>query len=844
MATKYTPVKRKTSGNGGAGKYNPNHKPEKMSLEEWQRALRIQVAKKENLRVSAMDNVKEGYFRVINPKSGRSYSVVYRGNFSSWNYCSCPDFRTNRLGTCKHIEAVALAHNGKYARKTYNLPLRSTVYLDYKGERAVRLRAGGENELQIRKIASGYFDSRMRLRDDKYDDFEDFLNQAKTIDPAIKCMDDAMAFILERRERTQRNRIADSHPRMCDGLLKVNLYPYQQKGVEFAFRSGRTLIADDMGLGKTIQAIGTAVLLKKYGFVDDVWIVCPTSLKYQWKSEIEKFCNESVEVIEGNLFKRNQDLCAESSFFKIISYHSISNNIKHGLRRMPSLVIYDEVQRLKNWDTKMAKAMRDLSSDYVIALSGTPLENRLSELYSVMQLVDQYALGPYWRFVDETTDTDATGRVIGYRNLHKVKEMMKPVLVRRLKKEVHLQMPSRTDKNLFVPVTKEQQALHDDCSWQVGILLSRWKKLGFLPEKDRRRLLMLLSMMRMAADSTFILDQKTRHDTKIEEACQIVSDIIESGDEKVVIFSQWERMQRIMAQELAQHGIESKVLNGSVPSEQRGKLIREFMTDPDCRVFLSTDAGSTGLNLQAASIIINLDLPWNPAVLEQRIARVYRLGQQRSVSVINMVSKNTIEERMLDTLAFKSGLFEGVFDGGEDSIVLNGKKFDQFAELIADVQEQADEEPAPAIDDNEAPSATDAMSQAEEEEYEEISDQDDYIERDVASDTADDKKQSADESPAGESSAETPSAEEHIQHTAHSSAEATQDSTALLSKGMEFLGGLAKVLASSESRKKFVDDIVKEDPHTGQKSISIPVGSKETVENVLGMIANIFSALK
>lgn len=355
---------------------------------------------------------------------------------------------------------------------------------------------------------------------------------------------------------------------------------------------------------------------------------------------------------------------------------------------------------------------------------------------------------------------------------------------------------------------------------------------------------MLLSMMRMAADSTFILDQKTRHDTKIEEACQIVSDIIESGDEKVVFFSQWERMQRIMAQELAQHGIESKVLNGSVPSEKRGKLINEFMTDPDCRVFLSTDAGSTGLNLQAASIIINLDLPWNPAVLEQRIARVYRLGQQRSVSVINMVSKNTIEERMLDTLAFKSGLFEGVFDGGEDSIVLNGKKFDQFAELIADVQEQADEEPAPAIDDNEAPSATDAMSQAEEEEYEEISDQDDYIERDVASDTADDKKQSADESPAGESSAETPSAEEHIQHTAHSSAEATQDSTALLSKGMEFLGGLAKVLASSESRKKFVDDIVKEDPHTGQKSISIPVGSKETVENVLGMIANIFSALK
>lgn len=278
---------------------------------------RIQVAKKENLGVFPMDNVNEGYFRVVNPKSGKSYSVVSRGNFSSWNYCSCPDFRTNRLGTCKHIEAVALAANGRYARKKYYLPVRSTVYLDYKGERTIRLRAGGVNESKIREIASRYFDSQMRLRTDKYEDFEKFLDEAMSVDPAIKCMDDAMSFILEKRERIRRNLIADSNSNLCDGLLKVNLYPYQKQGVEFAFRSGRTLIADDMGLGKTIQAIGTAVLLKKYGFVDDVWILCPTSLKYQWKSEIEKFCDESAEVIEGNLIKRNQDLCAESSFFKI-----------------------------------------------------------------------------------------------------------------------------------------------------------------------------------------------------------------------------------------------------------------------------------------------------------------------------------------------------------------------------------------------------------------------------------------------------------------------------------------------------------------------------------------------
>lgn len=841
MAKKYVSGKTKKSDRSNT-KYNPNHRPENMSLEEWQKALRIQVAKKENLSIVPAKNVDEGYFMVSNPKSGKSYSVVYRGDASSWNYCSCPDFHTNRLGTCKHIEAVALAKNGKYSRKAYRLPDRSTVYLDYKGERVVRLRAGGEKASLIRKISGRYFDKDMRLRDDKFGEFEQFLAEAREIDSEIRCMDDAMSFILEKREHIERNRIADANKNLCEDLLKVNLYPYQKDGVEFAFRSGRALIADDMGLGKTVQAIGAAVLLKKYGFVEDVWIICPTSLKYQWKSEIEKFCDETVQVIEGNLLKRNQELCADGSFFKIVSYQSVSNNIRHGLKKMPSLIIYDEVQRLKNWDTKMSKTMRDLVSDYVIALSGTPLENRLSELYSVMQLVDQFVLGPYWQFVNETTDTDESGRVIGYKNLHKVKEYMKPVLVRRLKRDVRLQMPSRTDKTLFVPMTKEQMAIHDDCNWHVGILLARWKKLGFLPEKDRKRLMLLLSMMRMVADSTFILDQKTRHDTKIEEVCQIVADLIESGDEKVVIFSQWERMQRIMAQALEKLDINLKVLNGSVPSEKRGKLINEFMTDSDCRVFLSTDAGSTGLNLQAASIIINLDLPWNPAVLEQRIARVYRLGQQRSVEVINMVSKNTIEERMIDTLAFKTGLFEGVFDGGEESIVLNGKKFDRFAELIEDNIEPVEEN---SISEETAAEENtfdeqELESEIEEEDYEEISDQDDY------SGTVDDvdNRNPLEDSAVNDRQEEGGSPKKGERQERDDKPEAGDNSVALLSKGVEFLGDLAKAMQSPGSRKAFVDSIVKEDPDTGRQTISIPVGSKETVENILGMVANLFTALK
>lgn len=796
-------------------KLNPHRKPDSMSVEEWQVALRRQAAIKEELRVRPVDYAKEGYFTVINPGNGRRYTVVYRGPGSSWNYCSCPDFKTSRLGTCKHLEAVEMASAGKYVRKRYALPDRSTIYLDYKSGRRIRIRLGGERREQLAQLASGWFDRNNTLYEHCYGNFGEFMAKAVEIDPYTKCFDDALEFIIRRREDARRAKLADENPDMPEGLLKVRLYPYQEEGAKFAFRRGRCVIADEMGLGKTVQAIAGAMLLKKYGFVRSVWIVCPTSLKYQWKNEITKFTGDEALVVRGGASERAAQLAADTPFFKIISYQSLVNTLKYGVREMPDMVVYDEVQRLKNWDTKMAKAMRTLKSDYVVALSGTPLENRLSELYSVMQLVDQFALGPYWQFMEQTTSTDETGKVTGYKNLNKVGETVKSLLIRRTKKSVRLQMPSRIDKNLFVPITKEQLAIHNDCKWNVGILMSRWRRLGFLPEKDRLRLMTLLSTMRMVCDSTFVLDQKTRHDTKVEEVLNIVGDVIDSGDEKIVIFSQWERMQRVVASELQVKGIGFRFLHGGVPSDKRGELISDFMTDPKCRVFLSTDAGSTGLNLQAASIVINLDLPWNPAVLEQRIARVYRLGQNRQVQVINMVAVDTIEQNMLGTLAFKTDLFEGVLDGGEDAVVLNDKKFERIAELV---------DTHLPLDENEEETIVDTQEEVRSEEIAE-----EY--EDIESDTVDDTN-----------------APEQMQtgYDAVSSDKVGEDGVEkeLVAKGMEFLGGLAKALSSKESRERLVDSLVKEDPETGKTTLSIPVENKETVGNIVEMMAGFLKGLR
>ena len=225
----------------------------------------------------------------------------------------------------------------------------------------------------------------------------------------------------------------------------------------------------------------------------------------------------------------------------------------------------------------------------------------------------------------------------------------------------------------------------------VAQLVNKWQRYRFLSEKDRKRLLLQLSRMRMVCDSTYVLDLKTRFDTKVGEAVQLIRAMTESNDDKAVIFSQWERMTHLIAQELDNAGIRYEYLCGSVPVSRRGEMTERFMRDPDVRVFLSTDAGATGLNLQCASTIINLDLPWNPAMLEQRIARIQRTGQRRNIQVINFVAAGTIEERMLTTLKFKQDLFSGIMDGGEDSITLDDAQLSRIADSISLVMSTPEE---------------------------------------------------------------------------------------------------------------------------------------------------------
>lgn len=401
-------------------KMNNVVKPQSLSLEEWQVALRQQQAEKEVFAISQVDEEYcPGEYKIGNAITRNEYKVVYRGRNSMWNYCSCMDFKTSQLGTCKHLEAVKLWVKKKKKKVNREQPSYSSVYIDYKGPRSVKIRFGETCNDIFKRLAKDYFDGDGVLREEAYDKFDIFLHAAKAIDENFRCYGDALDFIISKREKSRRLQLVESKysDETLDSLLKARLYPYQKEGIRFAVKAGKAIIADEMGLGKTIQAIAASEIYLREGMADNVLVVCPTSLKYQWKKEIEKFTGgdmtevmdehsgqivpvPKVIVIEGSPFKR-QRMYMSSTPYKIVSYNTVCNDIREMGRLSVGVLVMDEIQRLKNWDTQISRAARKIDSDYAVLLSGTPLENKLEELYANMELVDQFCLGPYYKFKEE-----------------------------------------------------------------------------------------------------------------------------------------------------------------------------------------------------------------------------------------------------------------------------------------------------------------------------------------------------------------------------------------------------------------------------------------------------------
>ena len=317
-------------------------------------------------------------------------------------------------------------------------------------------------------------------------------------------------------------------------------------------------------------------------------------------------------------------------------------------------------------------------------LTGTPLENRLEDLYSLMQVVDPHVLGPLWRYLADFHVTDERGKVLGYRNLTELRRRLRAVMLRRDRTLVRDQLPERIISRLDCAMDPRQQALHDDGVTAAANLAQILKRRPLTPG-EQNRMMAALQRARMACDAAGLVDKETLGSPKLEELENLLHDLCRMSGLKAVVFSQWAQMTEMVEQVCRRMELGSVRLHGGVATANRGALMDRFRDDDAVQVFISTDAGGVGLNLQNASVLINLDIPWNPAVLDQRIGRVHRLGQRERVQVLLLVAPESYEERVLQLVQGKRQLFDNVVDpeAGEDVVGISKRLAEVLAEDLA-----------------------------------------------------------------------------------------------------------------------------------------------------------------
>ena len=496
------------------------------------------------------------------------------------------------------------------------------------------------------------------------------------------------------------------------------------------------------GLGKTIQGISWGNVLLSNKLAKKLMVICPSSLKYQWQREWYKTTGTEPVIVDGHPSQRKEIYRLHKKVF-ILNYELVLRDLDL-LREMNlDAIILDEAQRIKNFATQTARNVKQLTPPFRLILTGTPFENRLMELTSLLDWIDSNAMGPYWRLNSEISHhkIDSEGeKVTGVRNLDLIRKRIFPHFLRRTREKILDQLPKRVDSPVVLPITESQLDVHSELKHEVAMLMKKAEGRPLTP-KEHLRLMALLTQMRIVSNGmalynyddqwselklTSAVKYLSKIDSpKLEEFRNIIISLLEQKGVKIVIFSQWVRM-LILAHWAIQDQLgdetEAVFFTGRQSKKQRVENICRFHDDPDVRIFFATDAGGVGINLQkAANICINLDLPWNPAVMEQRIARIHRLGQGHPVQIYNLITENSIESRIFNLIEQKRQVFKGLFDSPTNEIIFDKSKsfFSQIKKIVGDVDDKIEDSVKEPIleetvwDDNDLDESFEEKSQSE-----------------------------------------------------------------------------------------------------------------------------------
>ncbi len=739
---------------------------------------RHERAEKEDYRLAISDNIYG--FHKLRTQSGITYEITIRDFKNEEGYCSCPDFQTNKLGTCKHL-IYAIAEIKKKQPVSELIGKQQypflEIYCDPHADYQISYFYQRELSPSLKELLDQYFGEKTHIYPADYGQFMRFISEAQNY-KEILIRPEVTDKIDKYFERQLLNNLSkDVVPDFSK--IKAKLFDYQKEGVFFnLFKSG-AIIADEMGLGKTLQAITTAVLKKDIYDLQRTLIICPASLKAQWKKEIERFSSEKAEIIEGNRSQRRQQYAKNEAYFLIANYEAVMRDVTIIRNQPPDMIILDEAQRIKNYDTKTSHAVKSIPKKHALVITGTPLENRLLDLYSIMNFIDPELLAPQWAFSMQYClfDKSKKNRITGYYNLQHLKKRLEEVVIRREKKDVLKQLPDLREVNVPVELHPFQADIHAGLSRSLAAIIRKKHKTLY----DMQRIQQLLTSMRMVCDSSYLIDKESNYSPKLDELKEILLEKldIKTSKKKVIIFSEWKTMLHLISNMLRSNNVNHLILSGDVPVKNRGRLIDNFANDPDCLVMLSTEAGGTGLNLQFADTVVNFDLPWNPAKKNQRIGRINRIGQQSAkITAINLISLNSIEAKIAEGIELKENLFEAVLNEGnltdEVDFAAKGRStfIDQIQKLIQLPQ-----------DDDENGAETEEV-QLTEAEFS-IADEDDQMETGADIFVAeDDHKPQKEQSPPKRDEKPTPAAAPPVNPA---------DVENTLNQGLQFLSGIFKM---------------------------------------------------
>lgn len=648
-------------------------------------------AKKADYRIQWADNVYGDH--ILTNERGVKYKVFLRDFENQTGYSDSMDARLNKLGTTKHIMFAfkKLEENKSLFKKLNKTYPFIEVFCDPLNDYKVTWHYPHYLSVDEKLLISRYFKSSNCIEDERLTDLLGFFEEAQTL--SNFCIRPEVTEKVEAAFETKMlQKLAEEH-QPDYSMIKAELYPYQKEGIDFTLYKKNAIIADEMGLGKTIQAIAIAIRKKEiFGFRKTL-VICPASLKAQWKREIEKFSNERAMVVQGLPRERAIQYNDKDHFFFIINYETVLRDSTAINNAGMDFLIFDEIQRAKNYETKTANSLKRLIAKHKLAITGTPIENRLIDIFSVMGILDPTFLGPLWEFSYQHClfDPDKYNKINGYYNLQKLNRKLENLLIRREKRKVLDQLPNLRQINIPVNLSPLQSDMHGSFARSLSILIRK----KFLTPYDIQRIMLLLTNMRMVCDSTYLIDDKTNESPKLEELKHVLIEKLDvrNKDLKIIIFSEWVKVHKLIGRMLRENNIGFVELNGKIPVQSRGELIKKFETNPQYKIFLSTEAGGSGLNLQIADTLINFELPWNPAKKNQRIGRIDRIGQKSSnLTIYNFITLNSIEQQIASGLIVKQSLFDGVLNATNelDFVDFSTKGRPQFIKQIEEFLEQTE----------------------------------------------------------------------------------------------------------------------------------------------------------